>query len=153
MDIAGISAILSSIKTATDIAKLIKSTDVSLEKAEYKLKLAELISALADAKIQVTEIQEEIAKKESEIQTLKEHLHVKQNLKWEHPYYWLEDSEKKDGPFCQNCYDKNKELIRLQGNGSGYWECKACSSNYTDSNYRPFIGAVRTKSRRDWSGY
>ena len=58
MDLTAVSTLLGSIKTATEIAKLIKDSDVSLEKAETKLKLAELISALADAKIKVTAVQQ-----------------------------------------------------------------------------------------------
>ena len=64
-EISTISAILGSVKTATEIAKLIKDSYFSLEKAEMKLKLAELISALADAKIEISEIQELILQKEA----------------------------------------------------------------------------------------
>lgn len=42
-DMASVSVVLSSIKTATDIVKFLRETDVSLEKAETKLKLAELV--------------------------------------------------------------------------------------------------------------
>jgi hypothetical protein len=108
MDISSVSAILSSIKTATDIAKIIKSSDTSLEKAEVKLKLAELISALADAKIQVSEIQDEILQRESTIRSLHEQLATREKLAWEPPYYWIVENGQKDGPFCQHCYDKEK---------------------------------------------
>lgn len=150
MDLTSISTALSSIKTAAEIAKLIKDSDLSLEKAETKLKLAELISALADAKIEVTDIQQNLVEKDGKIRELEEKLSVKQKLKWEKPYYWLVEHESKDGPYCQHCYDKNKELIRLQGNGEGYWECKVCKNNYTDSSYAPYIGTV---SRNDYDPY
>ncbi len=42
-DIAAISAFVGSIKTAAEIAKAIKEAGLSLEKAETKLKMAELI--------------------------------------------------------------------------------------------------------------
>ena len=130
-----VSAALGSIKTAADIAKLIKESDVSLEKAESKLKLAELISALADAKIQIADIQQLLMEKDAELKAATERLVVKEKLHWESPYYWLLEGTKKEGPFCQHCYDKNHELIRLQGNGEGYWECKACKNTYTDSTW------------------
>lgn len=135
MDFASVSAVLGSIKTATEIAKILKESNVSLEKAEFKLKLAELISSLADAKIEMSEIQQLLVEKDSEIRKLNEQISIKDKLEWEPPYYWLKKEHNKDGPFCQNCYDKNKELIRLQGDGSGYWECKACKSTYTDKTY------------------
>jgi hypothetical protein len=65
-----VSTLLGSIKTATEIAKLIKDSDVSLEKAETKLKLAELISALADAKIEVMEVQQALLDKDAEVRGL-----------------------------------------------------------------------------------
>jgi hypothetical protein len=139
MDISSISAVLGSIKTATEIAKLLKESDLSLEKAETKLKLAELISALADAKVEIAEIQQTILKKDDELRKLQEQFVVKEKLEWDNPYYWINDQKGKDGPFCQQCYDKNHELIRLQGDGHGWWECKACKSSYTDRSYESFV--------------
>lgn len=46
-DIATISAFLGSIKTATELAKAIKGADLSLEKAETKLKMANLIQKMS----------------------------------------------------------------------------------------------------------
>jgi len=89
MDMTSVSAVLGSIKTAADIAKLIKESDVSLEKAESKLKLAELISALADAKIQIADVQQLLMEKDAELKAATERLEVKEILQWESPYYWL----------------------------------------------------------------
>lgn len=137
MDIQSVSLALASIKTATDIARLFKDSSTTFEKAEAKLKLAELISALADAKIQIAEIQQTIIDKDAELREAKEQLVIKENLKWETPYYWLIKDAKKDGPYCQRCYDKDGKLIRLQDYGDGSWTCKVCDSFYTDSRYRP----------------
>lgn len=153
MDLTSVSTLLGSIKTATEIAKLIKDSDVSLEKAETKLKLAELISALADAKIEVTEVQQALLDKDAEVRGLQEQLRLKAQLQWEKPYYWLRDGETKDGPYCQHCYDKSHELIRLQGNGEGYWECKACKNNYTDSTHRGFFAEVSRRGHDPYSDF
>ncbi|MBN2093326.1 hypothetical protein JW964_27120 [candidate division KSB1 bacterium] len=136
MDLTVVTTLLGSIKTATEIAKLIKDSDVSLEKAETKLKLADLITALADAKIEVSEVQQALLDKDTEIRALQEQLKIKAQLKWEKPYYWLIDGTQKDGPFCQHCYDKGREFIRLQDNGGGCWDCKVCKNVYTDSTYK-----------------
>ena len=50
-DIATIAAALNSLKTATDIVKFIRESDLSIERAELKLKLADLVGALAEAKL------------------------------------------------------------------------------------------------------
>ncbi|MGC8492563.1 MAG: hypothetical protein ACP5SH_12585, partial [Syntrophobacteraceae bacterium] len=89
-DIPTIVSALSSIKTAVDIAKLIKESSTSLEQAEVKLKLAELISALADAKIEIANVQETLLKKDQLIAELKESQDIREKLRWEMPYYWLE---------------------------------------------------------------
>ena len=69
MDIAALSSLLGSLKTATDIARFIKDSDLSLEKAETKLKLAELISALADAKIEAAKIQQLLLERAANIRS------------------------------------------------------------------------------------
>lgn len=135
MDISTISAILTSVRTATDIAKLLKETDLSLEKAETKLKLAELIEALADVKMQLADVRELLIEKDEEIRKLEDNLKEKGSLVFEMPYYWLETEKGKDGPFCQACYDKDRKLIRLQGDKSGFWQCQVCKNSCTDSSY------------------
>ena len=52
MDVAAIGSLLGSLKTATDIAKFVRESSVSLERAELKMKLAQLIEALSNAKIE-----------------------------------------------------------------------------------------------------
>lgn len=144
VDMASVSAAITSLKVATDIAKFFKDTDVSFEKAETKLKLAELISALADAKMQFAEIRQVLIDKDAELRAVKGQLDVKEKLKWESPYYWIIDGDNKDGPYCQCCYDKAHSLIRLQERVKGYWECKSCNNTYADSNYKPSTIPRRT---------
>jgi hypothetical protein len=149
MDITSISAALASIKTAADIAKLIKDSDSSLERAESKLRLAELMSSLADAKLELIEIQQALSDKDARIRSLEGQLAVRGRLQWESPYYWLETASSKEGPYCQRCFDTEEKLIRLQGNGSGWWQCCACKNAYTDKDYRePEIIASRSVPTR-----
>ena len=136
MDLASVTSVLGSIKTATEIAKFIKDSDISLEKAETKLKLADLISALADAKLEVVGVQQTLADAEAQIRDLQGKLSVKESLRWKEPAYWLEDGARSDGPFCQKCYDTDSKLVRLLGDGEGWYECKACKSNFVTREYR-----------------
>lgn len=129
MDINTVSTLLGSLKTASELAKLIKDSGVSLEQAEVKLRFAELISALADAKTEVAGIQQTLLDKDEEIRQLQEQLKVKAKVQYQSPYYYLIDGDKKDGPFCQHCYDKDKALIRLQYQGEGWW-CLVCKNIY-----------------------
>lgn len=58
-------------------------------------------------------------------------------MKYQAPYYWLVEGERKDGPFCQQCYDKLEKLIRLQDLEDGVWGCKACKNTYARRGDRP----------------
>ena len=151
-DITAIASILGSVKTATEIAKLLKDSDFTLEKAEMKLKLADLISALADARMETAEIQSLILEKNEKIQALEKTLETKAIVKYEKPSYWIGDDEDRDGPFCQHCYDKDGRLIRLQGNGEGWWGCKVCGSSYTDDDYEP-LGGLSIPKTDGWQGF
>ena len=136
VDIAILGSALGSIKTATDIAKLIKDSGTSLEKAEVKLQIAELISSLADIKMELADVQNILIEKDQSIIDLQSQLNTKESVTWSKPYYFIEKNEEKDGPFCQQCYDNEKKLIRLQGGGTSSWNCLSCKGVYKDSNYR-----------------
>jgi hypothetical protein len=135
VDIASVSSLLGSLKAATEIAKFFRESDLTLEKAEAKMKLADLISALADAKIEASQVQQDLHEKDQEILRLQSRIRMKESLTWEQPYYWAETDGRKDGPFCQHCYDGEGKVVRLQGDGRGYWNCKVCKNNYTDKSY------------------
>lgn len=130
VDMGTITAAVSGIKAATDIAKLLKESSLSLDKAEQKLKLADLIGALADVKIEMANIQQLVIDREQRIKELEEELRVKAKLIYERPFYWLVEGTKKDGPICQQCYDNEKKLIRLQDYGGGHWYCMTCKNGY-----------------------
>ncbi|HDY7666924.1 TPA: hypothetical protein RQJ89_004159 [Vibrio vulnificus] len=134
-DIATISALLGSIKTATELAKVIKDSGSTLEQAEIKMQFAELISALADAKMELADLQTELAEKDQEIKQLELTLAKRKSVVWEKPYYWVTENGENDGPFCAQCYDSTDKLIRLQGGGSKLWVCKTCNCNFKDKNY------------------
>jgi hypothetical protein len=136
MDLSTVTAALGSIKAATEIAKLIKDSDLSLEKAETKLKLAELIGSLADAKLEVINLQELLTQTEGRIKELDVELQIRKALRWEEPLYWVDGASGSDGPYCQHCYDSARKLIRLQGNGEGWYECKVCKNSYETSESR-----------------
>lgn len=127
-DIAAIGVALASIKTATEIAKLIKDSGASLEQAEVKLQIANLISSLADAKIELVELQ-------TEMNQLKDKLSQRAAVKWVKPYYMIQTSNEMEGPFCPTCYDNNEKMIRLQGSGSKGWSCLTCKGFFKDSEY------------------
>jgi transposase-like protein len=134
-ELATIGAILKSVKTATEIAKMLKDSDLSLEKAEMKLKLAELVSSLADAKLEVAEIQELLLEKDKLIRDLKEAQSLKEKMTWRDPVYYLVTQNGEEGPFCPQCYDNNQKAIRIQTYERGSWHCLTCEKTFLSQNY------------------
>jgi len=153
LDLASIQAALASIKTASEIARLIRSADHSLETADHKMRLAELMEALAEAKIQIAGIQDVVLEKDRRIRTLEQAADISTRLRYQAPFYWLLplEGDQADGPFCQQCQDKDGKLIRLQGQGNGIWDCMTCKSRFRDKTHRPVIigHGVRRRSFED----
>ncbi len=136
MDITSISTALNSLKTAYELSKIVRDSSNSLEEAEAKLKLTELISVIADTKIQISDIKIELISKNEKIQELENALKFQDELEFEQPYYWRIINGKKDGPYCQKCYDENRKPIRLQDKNNGIWRCLVCNSFFMDKNYK-----------------
>ena len=130
--ITTVGSIFTSVKTAIDIAKLIKDSGVSLEKAEVKLQLAELIGALANVKIELSEIQELIAIKNARIAELEESLRIKANvIKHNDAYYILNDNGNPEGdPYCLHCWEKYGKLHSLTHISNQNTLCPACKTTY-----------------------
>ena len=131
MEISSITATLVAISKAIDIAKNIKNTDAPLKKAEMELQFADLISELVDAKMETANIQQQLLEKDIQIQNLEEQISMKGLFQFEAPFYWKKiDGDEKDGPYCQACFDKHSEAIRLYQFADEWWECKACKNKY-----------------------
>lgn len=144
-----IATALASIKTAVDLAKILKNSSKTLSEAEQKLKLADIISALADTKLELSEIQSLLAEKNLKITELNQALNQKESVVYDPPYYWAVTDGKKDGPFCQRCYDDESKLNRLHEEGrKGSWKCSVCKTHFQDDSYVPEPRRDRTQQLR-----
>jgi len=107
-----------------------------LFKKGMTIEAQEQIMTLREAAVS---LKEENANLRDQVNSLKAELDIRARIEWSPPYYYLRDGDKKDGPFCQCCYDKDKLLIRLQMICAGSWTCHSCDKNVTDGNYNdPF---------------
>lgn len=135
-DITTIGAALNSLKSATDIARIIKDSSTTLENAEINYKVAELMIALANAKSDLADVQGLLLEKDSTIAKLTSKLEIRSLMEWDSPYYWKKDNEKRDGPFCAKCYDSEEKLIHLQYLSNGSWCCQECKNAVRDSSHK-----------------
>ena len=133
-DLATITTILGNIKVATDIAKAIRDSDVSIERAELRLKLAEMIGALADAKIEVTEVHELLRTKERELGELKEAFESKDELVKRYDGYYQKDENGQavGEPYCISCWQTKHKRFNLQyvAGDRTLKSCVSCGSKY-----------------------
>lgn len=133
-DLTTITAILSNLKVATDIAKAIRESDLSMERAELKLRLAEMIGSLADAKIEVTEVQQLLIEKDQAIAQLEEAFQGKDDLvKRYDGYYSVNSIGKPVGePYCVSCWQVRHKRYNLQyiAGNSTLKACISCGAKY-----------------------
>lgn len=133
-DMATIAAVFTSLKTATDIAKFLRESDVSLERAELKLKLAELVGSLADAKIQLVELQDVLAAKDKRIAELAEAFESKDTLIRHLDAYYVVDAAGNPGgiPYCLRCWESDQKRRQLVHDAKDHRSriCTACGRTY-----------------------
>lgn len=119
---------VASVKVAWEIAKAVKASTDAIDDAQIKLQVAELIGALADARIQAADSAELIS-------TLQQQLKSKAQMKFNGSVYYRIDNEgNEDGPCCPTCFDARSNEIRLQrvsnpGSGSN-WVCRECKGMF-----------------------
>ena len=82
-------------------------------------------------------LQEENMKLKETIKALEAKLSEKEKVVWEPPFYWVKEGDAQDGPFCQQCYDSETKLIRLQNAEKGAWRCTTCNNNFFEDSYNP----------------
>jgi hypothetical protein len=145
VDLAVIGSVLTSLKTATDITKYLRESDFSLEKAELKLKLAELMSALADAKIEMSSVQDTIAEQVCHIEELEDALQRKAKVVRDRDAYYVvgEDGNPTGQPMCIRCWDVHHKLYELHFEAKDRFVkiCPACSARY-EARMAPNIAPV-----------
>lgn len=121
MPLEQISAALTSLKTATDIGKIIQNSIRAYNEAELRMQFLELMTALTDARTELARVSEVLITKDEEIRDLAEKLKLKGEVYPDQGVYFRRlDDGSSDGPFCTRCWDVNRKLVRLR---AGYQGC------------------------------
>lgn len=104
--------------------------------------MAELISMLADVKI-------EAAENLVRIQELEQRLSLKEAMYFERPSYWLDKGDNpKDGPYCTRCFDVDQKAVRLRvdDTSSSCPECRNVSQDDTQKTNEVRADEARRKN-------
>lgn len=128
---------LSAVSAALSLVKELKQIDAHFDKAELKLKIAELTEALSDAKLGLVEVAQQMVEKDTEIRRLTELLAYRAgNLVEKGPFrYYANDAGEASGaPICPVCERKGLHLQLVQdrskGAGAATYVCPSCKANY-----------------------
>jgi exosome complex RNA-binding protein Csl4 len=110
-----------------EIAKALRDIDRSMESAEYRSRIADLIDQLTDAKIALSEAKETIAEKDAEIRRLSDVQAAKvQTLRNKDGFnFGLVDGQVNPLPFCPTCEQEGKQVM-FSELGSGTVYCSKC---------------------------
>jgi hypothetical protein len=137
-DITTIATVLTSLKSATDIAKFLRESDLSMERAELKLKLAELFGALAETKIELAALQETITAKDKRISELEDAFRAKETLVRHRDAMYVKDQhgEAVGVAYCLRCWESDHKQRQLVNDAKDFRvnACTACGQRYDDAN-------------------
>lgn len=103
-----------------------------------------------DTYVEVKNLQDENDKLRKENQELKEKMKIDSEITFENNCYWIIKNDKKDGPFCTQCCDSDKKLIRFPVyNDRSYIHCPKCKHSVQfrpDRKKRIFHGSPENYS-------
>ncbi|MCD4509728.1 hypothetical protein LQT97_00625 [Brucella pseudogrignonensis] len=135
--VVDISAALSAVTAAMGLAKELRSIDKEFDKAELKLKIADLAEALSDAKQNILTIGDDLRERDAEITRLQSLLNFKaEKLIDKGQFRYFADAEGKATgmPICPVCERKGNFLAivqdRSRGAGGINYLCPSCKANY-----------------------
>lgn len=127
---------LAAVGKALEIVKSLREVEVKSNDAAFKLQVADLYTALADAKIALAEAKEQAGEQEREIKRLKD-IQAKQmpTVSYNSYTFGIDENGKSIGrPFCPICEQEcghQIQLVRSLGPGRSD-ACPRCKAIYTD---------------------
>jgi hypothetical protein len=115
MELTTISAALSGLKRATEMVSALTRGDVTLEKAELKVKLADVLGELAEARTALVEAHEALEANEKEMQRLLGAVRLKdQVVRYGDAYFSKASNGSPTGdPYCTFCFESDGRLLHL----------------------------------------
>lgn len=139
-DGASVVAAISSVKTALDIAKLIRESGAALKTAELQLQLSNVISALVDARSDLIDTQDELRQRDARIADLRAALEDKATLvRVNDAYYRVgADGRHHGAAYCTRCWEADHLLRSLATLGMGHTKCPACQNIYDEARTGTF---------------
>jgi hypothetical protein len=113
--------IMTALATASQAIKLtqdLRGIDKAMDAAEYKLKIADLTSALSDIKMALTDAKENLASKDAEIAALKQQFYRSSEMVEDDGFKYDKGPDGKPAgrPYCPVCEQKHRMFFHLNRN-------------------------------------
>ena len=110
--------------------------------AELRLKLADMMSALAAARIELADVQDELRAKDDAIRALKDALrHRDEVVKHWDAYYGKNEAGKAIGePYCMMCWERDHALYHLIHQLGARTYCPVCKTTYGAHRTKTYMG-------------
>ncbi|GGD43364.1 hypothetical protein [Aureimonas glaciei] len=141
MDIAGS---LAAVGSALTIVKELRAVDAQMDQATMKLKVAELTSALADAKLGLVDVADQLREKDAEISKLRDALRYREDnlISVNGLRYHTKGVHAVGAPICPVCEAKGLFLtvVRDVSSPGHPFKCPSCKANF--GNATVFRSAV-----------
>lgn len=129
-----LAAAIQSVNAAIETIRAISSANGAIERAELKFKVADMMEALAEAKLALAAGIEERQSLQQQISQLESVVKSKAKLRRVgDAYYELsEDGEPHGDPYCSLCWERNHSLIHLISPKPTelHSSCGACGTKY-----------------------
>ncbi len=125
---------LAAASQALGIAKQIRDIDVSFDKADFKLKIADITERLSDVKLALLEAKSELDDKNGEIARLKTALQFRAEAVTEHDglNYWKRNDGTVDAiAFCPKCFNRGTHIKPIRQENANFAVCSECGNEYS----------------------
>ena len=111
------------IKTASDAIKASGKSEGLQALIDLQTAMLELIQQRHEQVLEIVQLRETIKQLEQEKQRA-------EHITFDGSSYWKTIEDRRDGPYCQVCYDKEGKLARLRVfKGTGVnWKCNICQN-------------------------
>ena len=113
-----LTAALATLRTLREIAKKFKQLDIDE-------KLQTVYDALFEAQHEMFSLEDEVRRLRVENEQLRSIKDIESQLAFDGKVYWRTIDDQKTGPFCPNCWhrEKNRQLVPLQHLGGNDYFC------------------------------
>jgi hypothetical protein len=76
-----------------------------------------------------------LLEKDATINNLKQKFDLEGKMQYQKPHYWRVDGQLRDGPFCAQCWDRDRKAIRPIDHRNGAWTCPTCKNTFIDNTF------------------